>query len=303
MARHNLVFLYGFVTAVQIQRHPSGNSYAVAYVTVARSERSVGDHKYHMKCDSILIMCRDEAILKEMSTWKQYDFVEVKGPISAKTIGKGSFCVSCGEKNVADGVMVFVNPIFAKKRAHFDTQEECMAYLTENREVSNMAFIFGTLCRDPKKVTPKEGLIVTQYQIALNRKFRIRTDDPQIKSDYPWVKSYGDNAISDREHLHIGSDVFIDGCLQARKVNRHTTCAACGKSYDWADFAMEVVPYETEYVANFYTEEEVEQRKAAIAEQKVAGILSRLVSFKDNILPDDKITDQDFKDGMIDDEF
>ena len=302
MPRHNEVHLYGFVTFTQIQKHKSGASYAVVYVTVARSNRNAGDERQLMKCDSITVMCRDEEIVREMGTWKKLDFVEIQGQVCSKVIKKGSYCEACGERNVFDGAVVYVHPIFAQKRLHFDTQEECMEYLSKNREVSNRLCVMGTLCRDPKKVTPKAGLTVTQYPIAINRKFHIRTDDPQDKTDYPWVKSYGKNAISDRKYLHMGSEVLIDGFLQGRKVNKHAVCAFCRHKYDWADHALELVPYETEYTANYYTEEEAEERQAALVKQNIAGVLSRLVSFSDDAIPDDKLTDQDFEDGMVDEE-
>lgn len=298
MARHNLVFLLGFVTTIHIIRPEGADPYALCYITVARGPRSVGDHKKHMKMDNPVLMCRDPQILREMEGWQTNDIVEVKGMIAAKNIRKASHCAFCGEKNAADGVIVYVNPIFAKKRMHFDTQDECLAYLGENQEVSNQAFIFGTLCRDPKKIRPKEGLIVTQYQIALNRKFRIQADAPEIRTDYPWVKSYGENAVRDREYLHVGSQVFIDGCIQARKVNRHTVCAACGQRYDWADKALEIVPFETEYIANFYTEEEVKQAREKIAAEQVRNVLMGLKGIDPDTLPDDEYTEDDIRAGI-----
>ena len=296
MARHNLVFLLGYVTLVQVHNTNAGEPYAMAYITVARSDRKVGDQRHYMKCDNPLIMSRDPDTIREMASWSQYDIVEIKGMIAAKNIGKKSFCPSCGEAKVADGVIVYVNPIFAKKRGHKETQDECIEFLSENREISNQVFVFGELCRDPKKVTPKAGLTVTQYQIALNRKFRIASDPPEVRSDYPWVKSYGDNAMDDRAYLHVGSQVFIDGCLQARKVQRHAVCEECGTKYDWADRALEIVPFETEYMANFYTQEEVEAKKAAIKSEKIKGVLSGLVGYEEDA--DDEYTEDDIKAGI-----
>ena len=301
MARHNLVFLYGYITFIQIHTMPSGESYAQAYMTVARAQRNAGDHKEHMKLDNPLIMSRDPEIIKEMSDWKINDFVEIKGTIAARAARKGSHCPNCEARNVKEGVVVYINPIFAKKRASFETQDECLQYLSNNREVSNQVFTFGTLCTDPKKITPKEGLIVTQYQIALNRKFRIQADPPEIRTDYPWVKSYGDNAIQDRIHLHIGSQVFIDGCLQARNVNRHAVCENCGQKYDWKDKAMEIVPFETEYIFNCYTQEEYEEKQRKQKEQQaedVQSFLGSLVGYHSEEIPDDTYTDDDLKAGI-----
>lgn len=276
MARHNYISLLGFVTLVQINEIGSGEKYVIANITVARGARNVGDHKQHMKLDSPTIMSRDPAVVEEMSTWKVNDVVEIKGMLAARAIGKGSFCKSCGAKNVAEGALVYVNPIFAKKRDSIEDNDERITFLSENREISNVAFVLGTLCRDPSHIKPKEGLLVTQYQIALNRKYRIKSDPPQVKTDYPWVKSYGENAVNDKAHLHVGSHVFIDGCLQARKVQRHKVCDSCGETYEWVDKALEIVPFETEYLANFYSDEEVIAREKADRERAVNNILSSL---------------------------
>lgn len=309
MARHNLAFLYGFVTFVQTSTLKNGEPFVLAFVTVARAQRNAGDHKEHLKLDNPAIMSRDPKIVMEMSKWEEYDFVEIKGTIAATPMAKVSNCTNskCGAKNIRDGAMVYINPIFAKKRVHFSSQEECMEHLTENREISNQVFVLGTLCTDPKKKSLKEGLILTQYQIALNRKYRIRSDPPERRSDYPWVKSYGENAIQDRTHLHIGSEVFIDGCLQARKVNRHDTCDECHENYDWADRALEIVPFETEYVANYYTQEEYEAKIQKEREKASENVLTSLFgydsenaasSLDSNNVPDDVYSQEDIDAGI-----
>lgn len=231
MAKQNLAFLLGSVAKeVRVVKDREGrNLYAMAYINVARGLREVGDHRKYMKCDNPIIMTRDENMMAEIATWHHRDIVFVKGVIASKHIKKASYCEYCNTKNSFPGALVYVNPIYVKKQAHFNTDEECLQYLADNREISNQIFVFGTLCRDPKKITPREGLTVTQYQIAMNRKFRIQTDPPEIKTDYPWVKSYGENAKEDRNRLRVGSVVYIDGCLQARSVQRH---AFCGQACD-----------------------------------------------------------------------
>ena len=103
MARHNLVFLLGYVSLVQIHQTSSSEPYALCYLTVARGPRKVGDNRMLMKCDNPLIMSRDPDIIREMSQWETLDVVEVKGMLAAKSVGKSSYCSNCGEKNIADG--------------------------------------------------------------------------------------------------------------------------------------------------------------------------------------------------------
>lgn len=123
-----------------------------------------------------------------------------------------------------------------------------MEELMNKREISDIALIIASVCREPKMLKTDAGLIITQYQVALNRKYRVQNDPPEIKTDYPWVKSYGANAREDKKRLRIGSVAFYDGYLQARVVHRTTKCEICQEFYNWDDKAMEIVPYETEYM-------------------------------------------------------
>ena len=305
MARQNLVFLLGSVLSAPITHYDdeTGNpTYSHCYLTVVRGMREVGDRK-RIKYDYPFLMTRDPHILKEMENWKENDIVLVKGTLATKVIRKGHKCPYCPQdkgKNYSEGVLVYINPIYARKIDRVESTDEMLKYLSKNREISNQAYIFGTLCRDPKKITPKAGLTVTQYQIALNRKYRIRTDPPEVKTDYPWVKSYGDNAVEDKERLHIGSQVFIDGCLQARSIQRHAICEDCGNEYTWKDRAMEIVPYETEYIANFYSDDEVAEKKRKALEDRKKNILHSTIWSEEN--EDDQLTDEDREEGYSDED-
>ena len=269
MARHNLAFLTGSVIKKPEIHRDENTQYALCSINVVRGYREVGDKKLFMKSDNPMIMCRDASIVSQMEEWEENDIVQIKGVISAKNILKTSYCNHCGERNTAEGSLVYINPIYTLKLAHCNTPEEALNMLSSLREISNQVYVIGTLCRQPKTVIPKEGLTITQYQIALNRKYFIRTDPPEIRSDYPWVKSYGENAKEDRRRLHVGSVVFVDGCIQARSVQKHTVCESCGQEYTWKDRAMEIVPYETEYIRDYYTDEdllEMEQEAEGVSD-------------------------------------
>lgn len=296
MARENLAFLTGVVKN-DPEIKTDKNAYAFVYVIVARSAREVGDHRKYMKCDNIIIMTRDETWIEEIKTWKQYDTVDIKGMIASKNIKKSSFCSECNTKNSQLGALVYINPIYCEKRGHVEDMNAALKFLADHREISNQILAFGHLCRDPKLIRPKDNLVVTQYQVALTRKFRIRTDAPEIRTDFPWVKSYGSNAEEDCYRLHVGSEVYIDGCLQARSVRRHAICGqeigpdgkplfdeagdpimrkdqagkpcGCGAAYDWKDRAMEIVPYETEYISNYNDDDTIEEIKRKRKEQSL----------------------------------
>ena len=84
------------------------------------------------------------------------------------------------------------------------------------------------------------------------------------KTDFPWVKSYGKNAKDDLLRLRTGSGVFIEGFLQTRAVERKCRCSTCGSMYTWNDYAMEIVSYETEYLKDYVTDEELSIMKNSL---------------------------------------
>ena len=279
MARINRVFLRGAVLKPpQVAKSGDQFIYARVYVTVVRSGRGAADRD-GLVCDVPLIMTRDTACIREIETWGVNDIVSIKGVFASRRIKKSSFCKSCGIKIQIPGVIMYINPIFCEKICHLDSESECMQYLEDHRDVSNLMLTFGTLCREPSKHKDKTGSAYAQYQVALNRIFRIKSDPPELRTDYLWIKSYGKNAAMDLQNLHVGSEIFTDCFLQVRKIRRRALCgqeyeengkplfypdgkpvmksggdgdpAGCGKMTEWNDHAIEMVPYGTEYISGY----------------------------------------------------
>ena len=307
MARINQVMLLGAInTPPKIAKIKDQYVYAMVYVTVVRGERVIGDKVKYMRSDNPMLMTWDPVMIREIESWEVNDIVDVKGVVATRPIKKSSYCPHCNTKNQYPGAIVYVNPIFCKKRCHMETDNECYQYLAMRREVSNQCYVFGTLCRVPTRRKTGGGTVYTQYQIALNRKFRIKADPEGLRSDYPWVKSYGENGEEDLKRLCVGSEVIIDGFLQTRNVNRHAVCGqalgdddkplffpngspvmrtdedgefiGCGESYDWPDRALELVPYlhGTEYISGYYTDEDLiakekEERLKALSDAGLAA--------------------------------
>lgn len=330
MARENIVYLRASVAkAPTVIKKDGEYLYALTFVNVVRGNRKVGDHRKYMKTDYVPVMTQVESCMKEIETWKEFDIVDIKGVVATRRVAKTSYC-ECGAKNTHQGVMVYCEAIYAEKLKSLSSDQECLQYLADRREISNQVFLFGTLCREPKKITPKQGLTVTQYQIAMNRKYRIQKDAPEIKADYPWVKSYGENAESDKRKLRVGSEVYIDGCVQTRAVERHAVCGAqldedgkpirdddgkpiiledaegnpagCGVDYTWKDRALEIVPFATEYILDYYSEEEADaieqERLAQKARDKAAKKKVDLRGFAAGNETDDDISQDDYDAGF-----
>ena len=267
MGRQNIAFLYARVSKRPIisRDAESGEyNYGMAYVDTVRSLRPVDDGIKFVKHDHPLIMSREKDILDQMCEWEENDIVLVKGVVTSKTIPKTSFCPHCTDengnatKNTKNGNLVYITPIYVRKeKSYGEDKKSAIEDIVNNREISNQVYVMGTLVRDPKLITVKKGIQIAQYPLAINRKFTIRTDDPNIKTDWPIVKNYGEKAREDKIFLQLGAEVIIDGLLQARNITRHAVCDKCGQTYDWVDHCMELVPYDVEYVSGHKSEEQV----------------------------------------------
>lgn len=276
MAKENLIYLYGTVLEEpRITKDDDGTPLrAIVALEVIRGKREISDNIHYIKKDKPMLMTANPELIAEIETWKKYDMVEVKGTLATKEVRKASNCPHCKAKNTAMGSLGFVNPIYVSYREHGEDSSQCLELLKKHQEISNQAWVIGTLCREPKTLKAKSGINITQFQLAINRKYKIREDNPETKTDWPWVKSYGDQAKKDKRYLHTGSVILVDGILQARNVDRKKICENCNCEYIWKDKTVELVPYSNEYLQNFYSEEEAAKKEAealATAKRQVFG--------------------------------
>ena len=221
--------------------------------------------------------------------------IEIKGTITTRDITKRTTCKFCGHKHEKEGNLVCVTPIFAEVRETGLSDEKGKKILRNRCEVSNMVTVIAPLCRDPQLYVTEKGTYVTTYQLAIRRKFRIKKDT-DIRTDFPWVKSYGGIAANDARSLKKGAYVFIDGRIQVRQLKRIQVCENCGETYEWTDSATEIVPYAVEYLRDFYTKEEIEKR------EKEEGKIAAEEIFSEEDISLNRPTDvPDFKDDDTED--
>lgn len=270
MAKHNYVALYGQVADnPTIYKNEAGEyKRGICPVVIIRGVRNFGNSFDRIKYDMPRIMTGNPALIAQMETWKHGDMVEIKGAITTKDVIKSTTCKHCGAKNRRKGNVVFVNPIYLNTRETDISKEDALTLLKERCEISNQVTIIGTLCREPAGYITERGLSITTYQLAVNRKYRIRDDATEARTDFPWVKSYGVIADNDVKFIRRGTRIFVDGMIQTRNIERIQVCESCGESYNWNDTALEIVPYATEYLANYNSIEEIAAMEAE--EQKKA---------------------------------
>lgn len=305
MARINDIRLYGMVVQPPtIYKDKNTNEYLKGFCTlvVIGGYRATGT--FPEKYNYPRILTRDPEQVAEMAKWKENDVIELKGSLTTKNMTKTKVCESCGEKIKQPGTVVYVHPIFTNVRATNLTRDEAIEALKQNAEISNSALLMGVLCREPKAyVNPKNRKTLTTYQLAVKRKFRIKEDPAEADVDFPWVKSYGEQGQKDIKTLKKGSVVLIDGKLQIREREVVAKCPHCEAENKWKDYSMEVVPYSVEYMRNFYSPEEIEERERKESDKVTAEVFS---SEKDLVLPasrpDDYVDEKDEEDKKAVDE-
>lgn len=284
MAHHNIVHLVGVVQTkpiVQIDDNTGVPDAVTLYIMVTTAARKYARWENAEKPK--LVPIRVRATLEEttipLSKVKENDIVFLKGVLSTRNVNKKVRCQNCGEVFAVNapeeeeydedgnpkppaptGLLTYVTPTAVDVRNTNFSKEEAEAYLISVREMANEIQLLGNLCGDPQQW---ESGMATSYQLGINRKFFQRTDDPSIVADYPFVRSYGDQALNDYEALHKSSTVLVDGFLRMRKFNRQNTCPFCGAARTWEDYVLEAVPYSVEYIANYKTGEEREAEKQA----------------------------------------
>ena len=258
MARENTVILHG-----QVLRKPEFyvkngklNRGSIIVKTLRRTNGTGGYAGSKLYFDCPIVLTRNEDMFRKLYVLEVGDMVDIKGALSTKEVLKSSLCPHCQAKNVTQGNTVFVTPIFIEKRESTLSVEDGLRTLKERSEISNLITVIGTLCRDPGYYQDEKGRDYAQYQLAVNRRLRIREDNPDIKTDYPWVKTFGQQALNDSRALRQGSVVYITGAVQTRDIARTSVCVSCGKSYNWEERVTEIVPYSTEYLSGCVIPEE-----------------------------------------------
>ncbi len=277
MARENFVLLHGQIqTKPKIYQTTEGSlARAILAVKVLRRPYLNGNGevvggKLHIDCP--IIMSGNEELIRKISCMQQGDMVDIRGVLTTREVLKSTICKKCGTKNSVQGNSVYITPIYICRREEKLDSMAGFELLKERNEISNVVILIGNLCRPPQLYQDENIRYAScQYQIATNRKYHIRDNGAaDVRTDYPWIKTFGEQANKDAIHLQEGATIYINGGLQTREVARTTVCTNCGEEYIWKDTASEVVPYSVEYLENcLFPERETNQEKeAGVYEEK-----------------------------------
>lgn len=172
-------------------------------------------------------------------------FAMVRGMITTRKKPKEMICPICGEKTT---VNVLVTEIAAfDVPAILKDEKDALKF----KQISNSVQVMGEVCSDHIK-NKKD---CTGYQICLERRFIIKEHNGDTK-DFPWVKSFGENAVRDFEHLTPHSLVYISGSFQTRNTPLIIKChtPGCVGEVRYPNSVGEIVTRDVEYLHNCFSE-------------------------------------------------
>lgn len=270
MARENTVLLHGqIVETPKIYVSNEGKNLQAAFnIKCMRRPFVAGEGQSTMgklRIDFPSIISRDPDLIQYCATLAKGDIVDIKGVLTTKNCQKTTYCPYCPDKHplVAIGTHVFVTPIYICRREVELSEEKGEMLLRDRTEISNNVIVIGALCKDlmfyefDPSDSDTHGHCISQYQLAVNRRFHIKDRPDEERVDYPWVKTIDRQAREDKERLTVGSLVEINGALQTRNITRTLVCPKCGKEFEKKELVSELFPYAVEYLArcNFGNED------------------------------------------------
>ena len=268
MARQNEVFLYGMVMQEpQILTDGNGNYLRGSVpIQTIRGKREISNRQLvNVRFDAPIIMSGDPDVIETMKNLKPFDMVEVKGTYTTKDINRAKMC-ECGHKNIKQGTASFISPIYLGIRETGNTEAAGKQLLELRCEISNTITVIGNVTADP--VYTEERTKMIQYTLAVTRKYFLKEDVTRSRVDFPHIKAFGSIAEEDKKRIRKGTKVMVNGMLQTRQYVQDIVCEECGKTLSYTASAMEIIPYSTEYLKDYVTDEELQEKQAAEAEKK-----------------------------------
>lgn len=171
-------------------------------------------------------------------------FIEVRGMASTKMVKKPVKCEACGNVNFVDTlqteIISYGKPFILKEKVE----------PTDIVEFANVGNLIGSLCTDITRKDIVNGKTAAQFQIAVNRRFRVNELERGTRTDYPWVKVFGDTADECLKRLKKSSQIYITGAFQTRDIERRIVCSKCDEKLSYSERVGEIVPNGIEFLNN-----------------------------------------------------
>lgn len=281
MPRLNDVFMVGMVADIpSIKRDISGKIVQMALpIFVVHGERSSSEKLITCNFDKkdiknlgvnlLYIQTGNEETIERMASCKPYDIVEVKGVLRVRPVTKKSICPDCGAKNLYPSTKPTVYPQYFALRESLakkykitnfaigavsetllrEIEDEAMGKVRDCVEISNLVKLIGVICQEPELyMQDKNNLPILSFPLAVKRHYYIGEDPDDVTADFPYIKIYGSQAITQHSYLNRANLIMIDGYWQTRNIIRKIKCSECDGVYRLSETASEVVPYFVEYI-------------------------------------------------------
>lgn len=266
MATHNEVRVVGYMLTDPRFVNPGPEGKCIFRLrTIRRDIQGFTGENYA----DIIIYYSGMELMKKFVEFKQFDVLDIKGVFNILPTNKKSVCPCCGTVNEKKGIATMIYPLSVSRigsyEEAFDKSDESSGRPTEllmrhYKEVSNQVLIIGTVTEDPIFVTGDHGGFC-RYKLGVDRKYFIREQTEQ-HADYPWIYSYGNQAIKDNEHLKKGTVVMVDGFIHNENFMVKRKCESCESNYYHNDTGTQITPYSVEYLNNYITNEDIAKEKS-----------------------------------------
>ncbi len=261
MSRENSFIFFGQMKeAPVVFLNDASNTYRVSFSlqTLRRNGR--------VDYPRISVYSLDEQQAREyVSNLEVGAFVICRAMVITRRVEKPIRCEKCGE--ISNISTMFTEAVTYGKPLVLKEQVDPKSIV----EFSNHGTMLGTVCTDIRRRDSLDGPDAAQFQVAIDRRYRIDelADDPM--ADFPWVKTFGEIATACIQRLQRGSQVYITGSFQTRDIKRNVRCDHCKEKLVMDERVGEVIPNGVEFLNNcLFDKEEPEngEKEEAVNDEK-----------------------------------
>lgn len=191
-------------------------------------------------------------------------FVLLRGMIATTVVQKPVRCEICGKISKIDTlqteVISFDKPYVMKEKP---VPKDIVEY-------SNRGIVLGSLCSQVYRRDGHSGEPAAQFQMAIYRKYHTKDMREEDRTDFPWVKVFGDTAIESLKRLHQGSQIYASCAYQTRDLFRHVKCQHCENLLVYEERVGEIIPSSVEFLNNCLFEKDENTEKQETSKEDAA---------------------------------
>ena len=171
-------------------------------------------------------------------------FAIIRGMIATNVVKKPVRCEACGQLSKIDTLQT---EIISFGKPYVMNEKPSPVDIIE---FSNRGIILGSLCSKVYRRDGSGGGAAAQFQMAISRKYHTKDMNEEERTDFPWVKVFGDTASECMKRLRTGSQIYASCAFQTRDVERHVKCQNCEKPLVYEERVGEIVPNSVEFLNN-----------------------------------------------------